>query len=425
MQGCGAKLTHKPDPSAATSSRREQRNEQRKQPSGKGRNRSRDSRATSDKSSKSADANDALIPLLQARMEEMQDLFPDLADSLKKHLAAPPAPAETLHDAQTACQIAFREMQVMENDVAELEASTADLVQQLRTSITDLADKQVELSISRENYDKAARIAQLQVQKSRPAPDAKSEAEHVQHLMRELSPEQLEQVAISLAAAAKEARENQTHVEEISPDPTTQAMETDGAAAAATAAAAAFGAPPPGPVAAGIAESGLPHGNPPPSVPLGHTAAPPPDIPVPGGTESGGTARREGSRSPRREPSFTVGGKEIPGSPVSEELPGEMPKPEEVVDLDDKTDLDRLDLPDKKSSAPESASKAGVKTARIGVADDAGTARTRSQSVASAASAAAGHDASHYAAIASTLGGEFAKVKTITPSTGAPGDATP
>ena len=94
-------------------------------------------------------------------MEEMQTLFPDLADSLKKHLAAPAAPATTLHDAQTACQIAFREMQVVENDVSELEVCTADLVQQLKTSITDLADKQVELAISRENYDKAARVAQL------------------------------------------------------------------------------------------------------------------------------------------------------------------------------------------------------------------------------------------------------------------------
>ncbi len=172
-------------------------------------------------------------------------------------------------------------------------------------------------------------------------------------------------------------------------------------------------------------QSGLLHSNPPPSVPLGHTAAPPPGVSASSGTESGGAARRERSRSPTREPSFIVGGKEIPGSPVSPELPGEMPKPEEVVDLDDKTDLDRLGLPDKKSSAPDSASKAGTKTARIGVADDAGTARSRSQSAASAPSTTAGHDASHYAAIASTSGGEFAKVKSITPSTGAPGDATP
>jgi len=359
-------------------------------------------------------------------MSEIGNMFPDLADSLKKHLAAPPAPAETLHDAQTACQIAFREMQVMENDVAELEANTADLVQQLRTSIQDLADKQVELSITRENYDKAARVAQLQVQKSRPAPDAKSEAEHVQHLMRELTPEQLEQVAVSLAAAAKEARENQTHVEEVSPEPATQAMDTEVQTAAATTASTTVDAPPPEGVAAGIAQGGLLNSNPPPSVPLGHTAAPAPGVSASSGTESGGAARRERSRSPTREPSFIVGGKEIPGSPVSPELPGDMPKPEEVVDdLDDKTDLDRVGLPDKKSSAPESASKAGTKTARIGVADDAGTARSRSQSAASAPSTTAGNDASHYASIASTLGAEFAKAKSITPSTRAPGDATP
>ena len=83
-------------------------------------------------------------------------------------------------------------MQAVETDVAELETAAADLVQQLRDKISELHDRQLELATARENYDKAARNAQLEVQKARPTSTVQAETEHVSALMRELNPDQLE-----------------------------------------------------------------------------------------------------------------------------------------------------------------------------------------------------------------------------------------
>jgi len=258
----------------------------------------------------------------------------------------------------------------------------------------------------------------------------------VQHLMRELNPDQLEQVAISLAAAAREARDSQTqnveaarpaeNVEEARPN-ATQAMDTaepaEEAAAAETAALAASQAvhQPPGaflpaqpplgtpgsacypsgpPLAAGNGAGGLGDDGNTPFAPLEQIAETSPASPLFGGpAENGSSERREGSRSPRRE----------------------TPKPESTEEVVD------LEASDKKSSAPGTPSKVGAKTARIGVSDDAGAARTRSQSATSAASAsAAGLEASHYAAIANDLGAEFAKAKALTPGPArASGDSSP
>ena len=85
-------------------------------------------------------------------------------------------------------------------------------------------------------------------------------------------------------------------------------------------------------------------------------------------------ARRDGSRSPRRDARE--------GPPAQKE-------------------------PEKAQGSQQAAPKA--KTARVRVQDDAGSARTRSQSFASASSA--GHDAAHYATIASDLEAELGKVK--------------
>ena len=135
----------------------------------------------------------------------MQSLFPELAETLQSRLGpAQQAPAASLHNTQAACQIAFREMQVVENDVSELEVAAADLVSALRAKITELNDRQVDLASARDSYDAAARAAQLEVQKTRPA--SKSETEHVSALTKELSPQQLEQLSVSLAEAAKSAR---------------------------------------------------------------------------------------------------------------------------------------------------------------------------------------------------------------------------
>ena len=153
---------------------------------------------------------------LQQQLPQLEEQFPELAKQVRS--ANPPpvvAPAALLHDAQTSCQIAFKELQQSEAVAVQLESECAEMVAQLHKKVDDLREAQELLAVARIKYDDAAKQAQLQVQKSRPIPSPagqqqhmSEEQQHISELLSVLAPAQLEEVAKTLVQAAKQAREN-------------------------------------------------------------------------------------------------------------------------------------------------------------------------------------------------------------------------
>ena len=161
-----------------------------------------------------------LLPLLQDKLAEFEVKFPDIAKSVKE-LAQPAAPAAALHGAQSACQIAFRELQAAETQVSEHESEANELVAELREKVRQLNDSQAELAVARTKYEEAAKTAQSEVQKhTKVAGD-----DHVHALITSLEPDKLQQIAASLAEAAKTAREKATVQQQSLPAETQQHIE--------------------------------------------------------------------------------------------------------------------------------------------------------------------------------------------------------
>lgn len=168
----------------------------------------------------STDANAGLLPLFQSRLPELREQFPDLAKSLEEAIKpVQVSPAAALHGAQSQCQQAFKTVCAAEQIAVDLEWEASDMVTQLRGKVRELHDAQQTLSAARANYDKKAKAAQDEVQKSLSQP----EASHVSALVQELEPDDLARVAQSLAEAAEAKRKEkekvvQELVEEVSRD---------------------------------------------------------------------------------------------------------------------------------------------------------------------------------------------------------------
>ena len=111
-----------------------------------------------------------------------------------------------LHGAQTACQIAFRELQNAGSDATQLELDINDMLAEVREKVQQLSEAQQQLVELRAKYDTAAKNAQLEAQRTRTSGYVESETEHVCKLVQQYSPDQLEVMSASLAKAAKEVR---------------------------------------------------------------------------------------------------------------------------------------------------------------------------------------------------------------------------
>ena len=144
-----------------------------------------------------------LLPLLRDKIPELEKDFPHIAKSVKELINPAPAfPAAALHGAQAACQIAFRELQSAESHVSEYESEANELVADLRAKVVQLNDAQSALSIARAKYEDAAKAAQSEVTKYTKEPGQ----DHVNALISSLTPDKLDEIAKSLAAAALQAR---------------------------------------------------------------------------------------------------------------------------------------------------------------------------------------------------------------------------
>jgi hypothetical protein len=160
--------------------------------------RSRESRV-SDASAKKSEASDAaseasLVAILQKQLPQLQQHFPDLAKQVQEFVAPVQAPAQVLHTAQAACQIAYKELSAAESLAANLEEQAAELVQSLQDKVEELRSAQEAVHSARVAYDIAAKTAQDEVQKLRSAPsDVQS---NFDAMLQQMSPEQL---AIALA----------------------------------------------------------------------------------------------------------------------------------------------------------------------------------------------------------------------------------
>ena len=141
-------------------------------------------------------------------MDELREKFPDLAASVQAMGEAPVSdkPAAVLHSAQSACQVAFKQLQAAEEETAELEVECNELVADLREKVEKLQKVQASLVQIRLKYDETARNAQLEVQRTRHAGSGTLEAEHVHKLVQEFGPDQLEAMAKNLSEAATAAR---------------------------------------------------------------------------------------------------------------------------------------------------------------------------------------------------------------------------
>ena len=156
--------------------------------------RSRESRV-SDASTKKSEASDAaseasLVAILQKQLPQLQQHFPDLAKQVQDFVAPVQAPAQVLHSAQAACQIAYKELSAAESLAANLEEQAAELVQSLQDKVEELRSAQEAVHGARVAYDSAAKTAQDEVQKLRSAPtDVQSNFDAI---LQQMSPEQLD-----------------------------------------------------------------------------------------------------------------------------------------------------------------------------------------------------------------------------------------
>ena len=149
------------------------------------------------------------MAILQQQLPELEAQFPELAKHVKDANPVPVvAPAALLHDAQAACQKAFKELSQAESKASEIEDDAAELVATLHQKVEDLREAQGKVAIARGKYDEAAKIAQLQVQRARPIGTGEQEKEHIVEPMATLQSHQLEEVASALVLAAKSARQS-------------------------------------------------------------------------------------------------------------------------------------------------------------------------------------------------------------------------
>ena len=244
---------------------------------------------------------DELVPQLQSRMEELRDRFPELASSVETALPAaqPEKPAAVLHGAQSACQVAFKDQQASEAEVASLELGCNELLAVLRWGVSVLQQAQVNLIDAWDKYYQAARTAQLEVQRTRPSSSNSGNAEHVQKLFQDLDADQLQQMAVSFANAAKAARE-EAELKETQKPPSS--VPPNFGSANASNEEASLQTSQPAVLQADVQDSG--------SVPPANTSAPAGDgsggatavhIP-PGGSGGGSSEKRDASKSPSRSP---------------------------------------------------------------------------------------------------------------------------
>ena len=166
-----------------------------------------------------------LLPLLQDKLPELEQRFPDIAKSVKEYVQpTPAAPAAALHGAQSACQIAFRDLQTAESNVSELEAEASEMVSELRAKIAQLNSAQLALVDVRNRYDEAAKTAQTEVSKHKRT--SNSGEDQFAALVSTMGPAQLQEMSEKLAAAAKEAANTaQQQAEQNKAAPSAEAAE--------------------------------------------------------------------------------------------------------------------------------------------------------------------------------------------------------
>ena len=140
--------------------------------------------------------------LLQRHLAILEIKFPGLSEHVKGVFEpdVEPTPASILHNAQSSCQIAFKDMQAAEAAVASIEAQCGKCSKQLRELIGQLNDAQIELHTARHKYDEAALAAQEQVQKNA---SKDSSASQVSAIIGDLGTEQLEKLSQQVADAIK------------------------------------------------------------------------------------------------------------------------------------------------------------------------------------------------------------------------------
>ena len=174
----------------------------------------------SDASTKKSEASDAaseasLVAILQKQLPQLQQHFPDLAKQVQDFVAPVQAPAQVLHSAQAACQIAYKELSAAQSLEANLEEQAAELVQSLQDKVEELRSAQEAVHGARVAYDVAAKTAQDEVQKLRSAPsDVQS---NLDAMLQQMSPEQLasaladvRQKMSAIDLAEKNARDSST-----------------------------------------------------------------------------------------------------------------------------------------------------------------------------------------------------------------------
>ena len=176
-----------------------------------------------------------LLPLLQDKLPELEAKFPDIAKSVKEFVQPQPAaPAAALHGAQSACQIAFRDLQTAESQVSEFESEASELVAELRSKIAQLNEAQLNLASVRKRYDDAAKVAQTEVKKHTNT----SDEDQIATMVSSLEPEKLQEIAERLAEAATQARAKLQQQAEAQQQADAERLAAASAAQAAAAAAA-------------------------------------------------------------------------------------------------------------------------------------------------------------------------------------------
>ena len=136
VRGCNAAL-HPPPPERAYSRPRRPRRE----------------RSTESGSHKSATSvPDELLQSLQAQLPLLQQQFPALAKSLQQLEPPTASPAAVLYGAQSACQKAFKELQVAETQAANLEIEVNDMLAEVRDKIQLLSEFNCSVKIKFRSY---------------------------------------------------------------------------------------------------------------------------------------------------------------------------------------------------------------------------------------------------------------------------------
>ena len=150
--------------------------------------------------------------LLAPHLTALEAKFPGLSKHVQEVLdpVPEPAPAAKLHTAQTLCQQALKNMSHAEAEVASLDQHCGELAKEFREKIAELSTAQEALCVARKEYDKAARVAQAEVQKSKSDIADPSETSHFSEMFAKLSHAQLEQMAAALAAAVHAAKPNKS-----------------------------------------------------------------------------------------------------------------------------------------------------------------------------------------------------------------------